>query len=431
MMGARPAEDMERAMGPEINLFTMALGLQDPWSVTDVRFDTKCKEIHFDVGFKTGSRFACPSCGAADQPVHDTRLRAWEHLRFFEHKAFIHAAVPRVTCGQCGKTRQAPVPWARTGSGFSQLFDAFVIALAREMPVKTIADMLDIGDDRIWRVLEHYVSAARAQEDFSDVTAVGIDETASRRGHNYITLFHDLNAGRMLFACEGRNAGTVEAFAKDLQEHSGDPDLVTAACIDMSKAYIAGVGRHLPKAAITFDRFHVIQLANAALEEVRRAEVREKPALKNSRWMWLRDKHRWSKRQIDQHHELSRMHLKTGRAFRLKEALRDIFRTATTREEAGAQLSAWFRWARRSKLAPFKKLALTLKTHWDGILNSFDSALSNGSVEAINGLIQAAKARARGYRKPQNLILMAYLIAGNLSHLPASPYTTTSSGRPS
>lgn len=413
-------------MGPETSLFTTALGLQAPWSVTDVRFDGKAKEIHFEVGFKPGTRFACPSCGADDQPVHDTRSRSWEHLRFFEHKAFIHARVPRVTCSQCGKTGQVPVPWARSGSGFSQLFEAFVIALAREMPVKAIADLLDVGDDRLWRVLDHYVPAARELEDFSEVTAVGIDETAARRGHNYITLFHDLEAGRLLFAYEGRNAGTVKSFAEDLRTHGGDPDAITAACIDMSRAYIAGVGRHLPNAAVTFDRFHVIQLANAALEEVRRAEVRSTPAPKHSRWMWLKDKHSWTKPQIAQHHELSRMHLKTGRAFRMKETLRDIFATATTRAEAEEQLTAWFRWARRSKLAPFKKLALTLKAHWDGILNSFDSALSNGAVEAINGLIQAAKARARGYRKPRNLILMAYLIAGKLSHLPASPYQTTS-----
>ena len=226
-----------------------------------------------------------------------------------------------------------------------------------------------------------------------------LDETSARRGHNYITVFHDLDVGRLLFACEGRDADTVKTFAEDLRAHGGDPDAISAACIDMSRSYIAGVGRHLPNAAITFDRFHVIQLANAALEEVRRSEVREKPALKNSRWMWLKDKNSWTKRQIHQHHELSRMHLKTGRAFRLKETLRDIFMTTTTREEADEQLSSWFRWARRSKLAPFKRLALTLKAHWDGILNGFDSALSNGSVEAINGLIQAAKARARGYRK--------------------------------
>jgi transposase len=413
-------------MGPETSLFTTALGLQAPWSVTDVRFDAKLKEIHFDVRFKAGSRFACPSCGAPDQPVHDTRSRIWEHLRFFEHKAFIHADVPRVACSQCSKTGQVPVPWARSGSGFSQLFEAFVIALAREMPVKAIADFLGVGDDRLWRVLDHYVPAARALEDFSEVSSVGIDETAARRGHNYITLFHDLEAGRLLFACGGRDASAVQSFADDLRAHGGDPDAITAACIDMSRAYIAGVGRHLPNAAITFDRFHVIQLANAALEEVRRTEVRSQPALKHSRWMWLKDKHRWSKRQIAQHHELSRMHLKTGRAFRLKETLRDIFATATNRADAEKRLTAWFRWARRSKLEPFKKLALTIKAHWDGVLNSFDSALSNGAVEAINGLIQAAKARARGYRKIQNLINMGYLIAGNLSQLPASPYRTTS-----
>ena len=183
------------------------------------------------------------------------------------------------------QTGQITVPWARSGSGFSQLFEAFVIALAKEMPVKAIADLLEIGDDRLWRVLDHYVSAARELEDFSDVTAVGIDETAARRGHNYITLFHDLKAGRLLFACEGRDASTVKTFTADLRTHGGDPDAITAACIDMSRAYIAGIGRHLPNAAITFDRFHVIQLANAALEEIRCAEVREEPALKRSRWM--------------------------------------------------------------------------------------------------------------------------------------------------
>ena len=148
-------------MGSETSLFTMALGLQAPWSVADVRFDAKAKEIHFEVRFQSGTQFACPSCGAPDQPVHDTRPRNWEHLRFFEHKAFINASVPRVACTQCGKTRQVPVPWARSGSGFSQLFDAFVIAMAREMPVKATADLLEVGDDRIWRVLDHYVPAAR------------------------------------------------------------------------------------------------------------------------------------------------------------------------------------------------------------------------------------------------------------------------------
>ena len=413
-------------MGLEKSLFTMALGLEMPWYVDDVRFDAATKQIDFEVAFKPGSRFECPSCGAADQPIHDTRRRSWEHLRFFEHKAFIHAAVPRVACSQCSKTRQVTVPWARSGSGFTQLFDAFIIALVREMPVKAVADLLDVGDDRIWRVVTHYVEAARAEEDFSTVTAVGIDETAARRGHAYITLVHDLEARRLLFACAGRDQGTVARFVEDLEAHGGDTGSITAACIDMSRSYIAGVGRHLPEAEITFDRFHVVKLANEALEEVRRAEVRTEPVLKRSRWMWLKDKHRWTKTQIAQHHDLSRRRLKTARAFRMKEELRDIFAQADGKAEAMQLLTAWLSWATRSRLAPFYNLARTINAHWDGILNGFDSRLSNGSVEAINGLIQAAKARARGYRTTRNFINMAYLVAGRLKNLPASPYQTTS-----
>ena len=416
----------EDTMGPETSLFSAALGLEAPWYVDDVRFDAASKQIDFEVAFKPGSRFACPACGAADQPVHDTRQRSWEHLRFFEHKAFIHAAVPRVACSQCGKTRQVTVPWARSGSGFTQLFDAFVIALVREMPVKAVADLLDVGDDRIWRVVTHYVEAARAEEDFSTVTAVGIDETAARRGHDYITLVHDLEARRLLFACEGRDQSTLARFVEDLEEHGGDAGCISAACIDMSRSYIAGVGKHLPEAEVTFDRFHVVKLANEALEDVRRAEVRSEPALKRSRWMWLKDKHRWTKTQIAQHHDLSRRKLKTARAFRMKEELRDIFAAASTRAEAETLLTAWIAWAQRSRLAPFRKLARTLKAHWDGILNGFDSRLTNGGAEAINGLLQAAKARARGYRTYRNFINMAYLVAGKLKRLPASPYDTTS-----
>lgn len=170
----------------------------------------------------------------------------------------------------------------------------------------------------------------------------------------------------------------------------------------------------------------VIQLANAAVDEVRRAEVREEPILKHSRWTWLKDKNSWSERHITTFHSLSRLRLKTARAWRLKEPLREIFSEASSQAEAEEQLSRWYTWARRCRLAPFKRLALTLKAHWQGVLNAFDSRLNNGGVEGLNSLIQAAKARARGYRTARNLITIAYLIGAKLRHLPASPYTTTS-----
>ena len=413
-------------MSMEHGLFTAALGLSAPWEVTDVRFDPQAGRIDFDVRFARGSRFGCPACGAEGQAVHDTRERSWRHLHFFQYQAFIHAHLPRVRCAQCGKTTQVSPPWSREGSGFTQLFEALVVTLCREMPVNTVARHLGVGDDAIWRVLHHYVEAARGREDFGAVRALGIDETAARRGQHYISLFHDLGVGRVLYGCEGRDQGTVGRFVADLRTHGGVAEAITAVCIDMSKAYIAGVHRYLPQAAITFDAFHIIQLANEAVDQVRREEVRQEPMLKHSRWTWLKDKHRWSNRQIMQFHDLSRSRLKTARAWRLKESLRDLFATAHTPEQAKSLFDRWYSWARRCRLAPMKRLASTLKTHLQGLLNGFDSHLSNGRVEGINSLIQAAKARARGYRTTRSLITMAYVIGGKLTHLPRSPYTTTS-----
>lgn len=165
------------------SLFAVALGLPTPWEVREVGFDPKAGRIDFAVGFARGSRFTCPHCGAQHQPVHDTQAREWRHLNFFQFQAYI----------------QAKVPWARPGTGFTQLMEALIVALCRAMTVRQVAQRLGVSDMRVWRVLDHYVEQARAQEDFSGVTA----ETAARRGHHYISLFHDLDASRLLFATEG------------------------------------------------------------------------------------------------------------------------------------------------------------------------------------------------------------------------------------
>lgn len=404
------------------DLFTAALGLAAPWEVCDVGFDVGKGRIDFKVRFQRGSRFCCPACGAEGQPVHDTKPRSWRHLNFFQYEAYIQADLPRVRCGQCGKTTQVVAPWARPQTGFTQLFEAFVLTLCRQMPVNAVAELLHVSDDTLWRILHPYVEAARAQEDFSEVTAVGIDETASRRGHNDITLFHDLKAGRLLYACEGRDHTTVERFTEDLGAHGGHADQITAACADLSKAYSKGVAAFLPNAELTFDRFHLVQLANQVVDEVRRQEVKVEPLLRGCRWGYLKDERYWTPNQRALMHSLSRMRLKTTKAWELKEALREILATPLRRDEAEALLLRWYRWARRCRVPQMKKLATTIKAHLSGILHGFDSRLSNGFVEGINSLIQAAKARARGYRTPRSLINMAYLIAGKLTHLPASPF---------
>jgi transposase len=410
------------------SLFTAALGLQAPWEVADVDFEPEQGRIDFQVAFRSGAQFSCPNCAAAHPSVHDTRERTWRHLNFFQFEAYIQAKVPRIACSPCAKTTQVEVPWARPHSGFTQLMEALVVTLSKAMTVRQVAQLLNVSDMRIWRSLDYYLGQARAREDFFAVQSVGLDETAARRGHPSISLFHDLEAARLLYACEGRKAEVVAQFADDLQAHGGCAENVRNLCIDMSASYRAGVGEHLPWAAIAFDEFHVIQLLNKAVDEVRRQEVKQAPQLKRSRYLWLKDQHAWTRKQILHFYDLSRMSLKTHRAYRIKESLREIFATARDSEEAEILLAKGYSWARRCRLKPIEQVAATLKAHWQGILNAFDSKLTNGRVEALNSLIQAAKARARGYRTPQRLIAIAYLIAGKLTHLPASPYNTTCCG---
>ncbi|MHA5818870.1 ISL3 family transposase [Pseudomonas aeruginosa] len=402
-------------------LFTQALGLSPPWVVISVDFRQAEGAIHFAVECQA-QRLACPACGAAEQPIHDRIERRWQHLHFFQFKAFIHARLPRVACAACGKTSQVQPPWSRPGSGFSLVMEAFVIALCQAMPVAHVARLVGVSDDRIWRVLRHHVGQARAQEDYSTVKRVGVDETSSRRGQRYVTLFHDADAGRLLFATPGRNAATFDAFAADLQAHGGDAGTISDLSMDMSRAFQAGAAAHCPNARLTFDPFHVVALASRALDEVRRAEVKLEPDLKGSRWALLKDAKRWSHAQICTMHWLQRSGLKTARAWRMKEALRSLYAASRTHEEAGYELDRWISWARRSRLPAFKRLGATLREHRDGIIEHFRSALSNGFVEAMNAQIQAAKARAKGYATNDNLIAIAYLLCAKLKHLPRNPW---------
>lgn len=176
-------------------LFTAALQLREPWKVGSVDFrdgDDGRQELHIGIGFEEGSRFRCPEPGCRQDgcPVHDTRGRVWRHLNFFQYKAFIHAGVPRVTCPEHG-VGTVPVPWARPGSGFTLLSEAWAVGMARHLPVGTLAEQVDETDTRLWRSVARYVGEARDLEDYTGVEAIGIDGTG-RKGHHCITVVADL-----------------------------------------------------------------------------------------------------------------------------------------------------------------------------------------------------------------------------------------------
>jgi transposase len=394
------------------DLFQLALGIASPWFVAASDFDAANKRLDIKLDFKTGARFDCPECKAAGCPVHDTVEKTWRHLDFFQHQAFLTARTPRITCANCG-VRLVAVPWARPGSGFTLLFEGLAMALAMHMPVATAAGFLGIEDKRLWRVVFHYVDAAVARMDLSGIKRVAIDETAAKRGHDYITLVVDIDSRRVAFVADGRSADTVRQFADHLEERGGDASRVKQASIDMSPAFIAGVTDNLTEAEITFDRFHVMKLIGDAVDEVRRAEVKARPELKGTRYVWTKNEPNLTARQSAVLDTLAATNLKTARAWRMRLAFQDIY-AQPSRAWGELFLDKWIGWAKRSRLEPMKAVARTMQKHRDGILAWFDSRISNGLIEGINSLVQAAKAKARGYRNSQTLKRMTYLIAGKL-----------------
>jgi transposase len=304
--------------------FQLALGLNSPWQVAAAKFDA-AKRLDIEIDFECSGRFRCPACAKADCPAYGTETMTWRHLDFFQHQAYLNARVPRIRCPGCG-VRQATVPLARPGSGFTLLFEALAIALVTHMPAAAAARLTGEHDTRLWRMVMHYTDDAVTRQNLSDVTRVRIDETAAKRGHDYISLFVDIDRRRVVFIADGRESGTVHQFKEHLSTHQGDAANIKQVCIDMSGAFIKSVGEALPQAQITFDKFHAVKLVNDAVDKVRRAESKARPELKNTRYLWLKNEANLASAGRIQPDSLARAHLKTGRAYGLRVAFQTLYR---------------------------------------------------------------------------------------------------------
>lgn len=397
----------------DVDLFQRALGLEQPWRVTGSEFDVAARRLELRVDFAKGARFACPECGLGGCGVHDTSEKTWRHLDFFQHQAFLTVRVPRVDCPEHG-VHQVGVPWARPGSGFSLLFEALVMALVAEMPVRAVADLIGEHDTRVWRVVHHYVDAAHAAQDVSLVTRLGVDETSSRRGQDYVSVFADLDGLAAIYATPGRGADTYAAFVGDLKARGGRAGQITEVCQDMSESFLAGALTHLSGAEITFDRYHIKAQLTRAVDLVRRAEAAEHhDVLRRTRYLWLRSPSNLTVKQMRQLDELLRLPLKTGRAYQWMLKFDELYRLEDP-DQAEQFLRRWLRGVRRSRLPPLIEFARMIEAHRLGVLRWWHTRISNGLLEGLNSLIQAAKRRARGYRSTRNYIAMIYLVAGHL-----------------
>jgi transposase len=305
-------------------------------------------------------------------------------------------------------------PWGRKQSGFTLLFEAFIMALAKEMPISRIGELVGEHDTRIWRIVRGHVNRAYAEKSFAETAKIGVDETSSRKGHNYVTVFADMESGDVLFATVGRDAGTVADFAEELPRHEAVVDQIKEVTMDMPPAFICGMADYLPEADVTFDKFHVIQALNRVQDEVRRTEQKKKPLLKRTRYIWLKNPENLTAEQAKQLATLRHENLKTARVYQMKLTFQDIYRQIKEPEAAAVAIKKWLSWAVRSRIDPIKAFAKTVKSHFAGIMRYFTSRLTSGAMEGINSRIQEVKRRARGFRNINNFIAMIYLEAADL-----------------
>lgn len=394
-------------------LFGMALGLQTPWEMKEVVFsqgEQGGKELHLYLGFPAGAKF--PDETGALCPVHDTVERQWQHVNFFEHQCFLHCAVPRIRTSS-GQVLTVAVPWARAGSGFTLLCEAFAMALIeRGMPVSRVAQMLGVYGQRIWTVFSYWIAKAHQADKVASVTRLGVDETSSKKGHHYLTLGVDLDQGRVIHVTPGKGKHTIEAIAQALQDKGVARDHITHLSMDLSPAFIAGAATSFPKAAITFDRFHVVKLLNEAMDKVRRSEKLEFEN-KGNKYTFLKNPENLSEKQQGALRTLCVVYPNLGEAYRLKMLFNEMW-TMPDKEAAQVHLQHWCAAVDAAKIGPMMQFAKTVRAHWSGIVRFVESKISNGMLEGINSKVQLAKRNARGFRNTGNFINMIYFLCGKL-----------------
>ncbi len=398
------------------DIFQRALGITSPWFIKSIDFDENIKRLDIEVDFKRGATFIDDTEDADKRKpytAYDTVDKTWRHLNFFQYACYLHARVPRIKRAD-GCVRMISPPWSGVVSGFTLLFEALLIQFCRTMPVHNVSQLTGVSDHKVWRVLDVYVNAAKLEEDLNDVTLLGMDETSVAKGHDYITLFVDIEKRKTLHISDGKDSKTIKNFVETLENRKGDRNQIVNVSCDMSPAFIKGVGEYLPGAQITFDKFHILKIINEAVDNVRRAEAKDNPLLSGTRYIFLKNDANLTATQktIKTNLSLAKLNLKSVRAMRIRESFQQIY-AAHNLEIFEDLLNKWYYWTTHCQLAPMVKAAKTIKNHWQGILRWKESQINNGILEGLNSVLQAAKRKARGYKKPHFKII-AYLLTGKL-----------------
>ena len=402
------------------DLYAQILGIKSPWQVADVELSVSKGEVTVQVEQEAGAKSCCPSCGK-ESPGYDSRRRRWRHLDTCQYKTILVAEVPRVKCEEHGVVTVS-VPWAEPGSGFTAMFEALVIDWLKEASTSAVSRLMGLSWNAIDGIMQRAVARGLSRREAVFPTRIGVDETAFRKRHDYVTIVSDQEEGSVLHVGSDRRKETLKAWYESLTEEQREA--IESVCMDMWPAFINATLESLPEAEekIAFDKFHVAKYLGEAVDKVRRQEHKALMAegyedLKGSKHDWLYNPENMTRKQKIRFKSLRDSTLKTARAWAIKELAMSLWHYVS-KTWARKGWEQWLSWAVRSRLEPIKEVARTIKEHLWGILNAVVLKVSNGPAEGLNSRIKMIKVRSRGFRNKERFANAIYFHLGGLDLYP-------------
>ena len=382
-------------------------------------------------------RHQCP-CGWSTTTHYDRSTRRWRHLDLGAAKCFLEAEICRINCPTCQRVRTEDVPWARPGARHTDAFCAVVAWLAQRTDKTTITRLLRVSWEAVAKIVTDVVGELLDETRFEGLTRIGVDEVSYRKGHRYLTVVADHDhQGRAVWAHQGKDAATLKAFFDELG--SERVAKLQAISLDMGPAFEKAVNEKAPHLRQCVDPFHLIKMANEAIDKARRwswneerrrarpprprgrprndepTRPRDEPRwVKHTRWALLKDPDDLSDDQLGVLHELRKNNSVLYRSWQLKEGLRDLYRLRNP-ADAPMHLEWWLRWASRCRIPAFVKLAKTVRKNRERILAAVELNLSNSKLEGLNSKIGIINHRGYGHHSAEAVIAMVYLCCGGLT----------------
>jgi transposase len=395
------------------------LGVESPWEVEEIIRDTTAREVRVIVAYTEGEPPPCPTCGESS-PIHDRKIRRWRHLDSCNHKTIIESEIPRVKCAEHG-VLQIPVPWAERNSRFTQELERRVCMWLQAASIKEVASMFDMSWDAVAGIQGRAVRRGLERRKKAAPKAIGIDETSFQKRHEYVTVILDKDDNTVLDILQDRKAETLDEWFKTQQ--TADFKGLESISMDMWDAFIKAVRGNFEgwESLIAFDRYHVAQHLNKAVDKVRANEHREllktygTSELKGSKYDWLRTSSKTDNRTGDRptFMQLSRLNLRTARAWRIKEAA-SLLWNFSYMAVAGKRWKEILAWISRCKIEPMMKVGKMIRSYFWGILNAIRLKTSNAMLESINSGIQRIKRMACGFRNRERFRLAILFHFGGL-----------------